>query len=57
MSPGAFWQESRSLGSTTRTWQSVTPFQFGIGVARKLNLWPTTGWKPFFISHSSISGP
>src|SRR6478672_198904 len=34
--------------------QSVTPFQPDIGSARKLNLWPTTGWKSFFISHSSI---
>jgi hypothetical protein len=40
-----------------RTRQSVTPFQCGMGVARKLNLWPTTGWKSLFISHSSISGP
>src|SRR5262245_11477612 len=28
-----------------------------MGVARKLNRWPTTGWKSFFISHSSINGP
>src|SRR5262249_41066734 len=26
-----------------------------MGSARKLNLWPTAGWKSFFISHSSIS--
>src|SRR6202790_786396 len=28
-----------------------------MGGASKLNLWPTMGWKSFFISHSSISGP
>ena len=43
-------------GSTTSTSQSTTPFQCGIGAARKLNRWPTTGWKSFCISHSSISG-
>ncbi len=26
-------------------------------MARKLNLWPTTGWKSFFSSYSSINGP
>src|ERR1700730_10543690 len=38
-SPEAFqaW-ESRLLGSTTRTSQSVTPFQCAMGVARKLNV-------------------
>ena len=45
------------MGSTIKTSQSVTPFQCGTGLARKLNLWPTTGWKSFFISHCSISGP
>lgn len=48
--------ESWLLGSTSRTWQSTTPFQYGIGVARKLNVWPPTGSKSFFISQSSISG-
>jgi hypothetical protein len=44
-------------GSSTRTSQSTTPFQCGIGSLRRLNLRPTTGWKSFFISHASISGP
>ncbi len=31
------------------------PVPIGTGVARKVNLWPTSGWKSFFISHSSIN--
>jgi hypothetical protein len=27
------------------------------GLLRRLNLWPTTGWKSFFISHASVNGP
>jgi hypothetical protein len=45
------------MGSTTGTSQSVTPFQCGLGSPRKFKRWPTTGWKSFFISHASISGP
>src|SRR5580698_139695 len=32
----------------------MTPLQFGCGSARRLKLWPTTGLKSFFMSHSSI---
>src|SRR4051812_10780826 len=35
----------------------MIPFQCGLGSARKVNRWPTIGWKSFFISHSSISAP
>src|ERR1700683_4192444 len=49
--------ESREFGSIARTSQFMTPSQPGTGVERKLNRWPTTGWKSFFISHSSISAP
>src|SRR5882762_7203975 len=48
--------DSREVGSTARTSQSITPSQFGTGVERRLNRWPTTGWKSLFISHSSIRG-
>src|ERR1700678_253254 len=43
--------DSRLFGSTIRTSQSITPFQFGIGVDRKLKRCPTAGWKSFSISH------
>src|SRR5580704_10016015 len=35
----------------------MTPLQLGAGAARKLNLWPTTGWKSLSISHSLSSAP
>jgi hypothetical protein len=28
-----------------------------IGITVEVEAWPTTGWKSFFISHVSISGP
>src|SRR6266700_7066105 len=49
--------ESREFGSTASTSESMIPFQPCTGVVRNLNRCPTTGWKSFVISHSSISGP
>jgi hypothetical protein len=35
----------------------MTPFQFRHRRGAEVNRWPTTGWKSFVISHSSISWP
>src|SRR5688572_9889727 len=45
---------SVSFGSTSITSQSMATFISGVASRLRLNLWPTTGLKSFFMSHPSM---